>query len=156
MTIWEKILNLQEMEEQGQEYMAHSKEEKERCKAEVELIWVQYEEEFRGAKTCMDKMCMEALQWIGSSTSKTEVPKERGLPSLKRGVPQDVIKVEPLKLGLGIIKTDPEKVIAEKEEEVPLKDPSKSPIYGRKKRKVGHLQVHRLKAKLRQKSLIKI
>ena len=102
----------------------------------------------------MDKMCMEALQWIGSSTSKTEVPKERRLPSLKKGVPEDVIKAEPLKLGLGIIKTDPEKVIAEKEEEVPLKDPVKSLSMG-EKRQARHLQVHRLKAKLRPKSLIK-
>ena len=37
----EKDIKLQEMEEQGQEYMACSKEERERCKAEVELIWVQ-------------------------------------------------------------------------------------------------------------------
>ena len=81
----------------------------------------------------MDKMCMEALQWIGSSTSKTEVPKERRLPSLKKGVPQDVIKAEPLKLGLGIIKTDPEKFIARKEEEVPVKDPAKSLSMGEKK-----------------------
>ena len=103
----EKDIKLWEMEGQGQEDMACSKEEKERCKAEVELIWVQYEEEFRGAKTCMDKMCMEALLQIRSSTSKMEVPKERRIPSLKKGVPQDVIKAEPLKLGLGIIKTDP-------------------------------------------------
>ena len=60
---------------------------------------MQYEEEFRGAKTHMDKMCMEALQQIRSSTSKMEVPKERRLPSLKKGVLQDVIKAEPLKLG---------------------------------------------------------
>ena len=142
------------MEEQGQEYMACSKEEKERCRAEVELIWVQYEEELRGAKTRMDKMCMEALQWIRSSTSKMEVPKERGLPSLKKGVPQDIIKAKPVKLDLGIIKTDPEKVIAEKEEEVPLKDPTEPLSMGEKK-EAGHLQVHRLKAKLRPKSLIK-
>ena len=83
----EKDIKLQEMEEQGQEYMAHSNEEKERCKVEVELVLVKYEEEFRGVKTCMDKMCMEALQQIRSSTSKTEVPKERRLPSLKKGVP---------------------------------------------------------------------
>ena len=81
----------------------------------------------------MDKMCMEALQWIGSSTSKTEVPKERRLPSLKKGVPQDVIKAEPLKLGLGVIKTDPEKVIAKKDKEVPLKNPAKSLSMGEKK-----------------------
>ena len=130
------------------------KEEKERCRAEMELIQVQYEKEFRRAKTHMDKMCMEALQGIGSSTSKTEVPKERGLPSLKKGVPQDVIKAEPLKLDPGIIKTDPEKVIAENEEEVPLKDPAKSLSLG-EKRQAGHLQVQRLKAKLRPKSLIK-
>ena len=86
-----------------------------------------------GAKTCMDKMCMETLQWIRSSTSKMEVPKERGLPSLKKGVPQDVIKAEPLKLGPGLIKTDPEKVIAEKEEEVPLNDAAKSLSMGEKK-----------------------
>ena len=51
------------------------KGEKVRCKAEVELVWVKYEEEFR-TKTCMDKMCMEALQQIRSSSSKTELPKE--------------------------------------------------------------------------------
>ena len=97
---------------------------------------------------------MQALQWIRSSTSKMGVPKERKFPSLKKRVPQDVIKAEPLKLGLGIIKTDQEKVIAEKEEEVPLKDPAESLSMG-EKRQAGHLQVHRLKAKLRPKSLIK-
>ena len=40
----EKDIKLQEMEEQGQEYMANSKEEIERCKAEVELVWVKNEE----------------------------------------------------------------------------------------------------------------
>ena len=150
----EKDIKLQEMEEQGQEYMAHSKEEKERYRAEVELIWVQNEEEFRGAKTHMDKKCMEALQQIGSSISKMEIPKERRLPSFKKGVPQDVIKAEPMKLGPGIIKTDLEKVIAGKEEEKPLKDPTKSPSMG-EKRQAGHLQVHRLKTTLRLKNLIK-
>ena len=48
-------------------------------------------------------------------------------------MPQDVIKAEPLKLGLGIMKTDPEKVIAEKEEKVPLKDPIESLSMGEKK-----------------------
>ena len=71
----EKDIKLQEMEEQGQEYMACLREEKERCKEEVELVQVKYEEEFRGAKTCMDKMCMEALQQIRPSTSKIEVQK---------------------------------------------------------------------------------
>ena len=83
-----------------------------------------------------------------------EVPKERGLPSLEKGVPQDVIKAEPLKLGLGIIKTDPAKVTAEKEEEVPLKDATESLSMG-EIRQAGHLQVHRQKAKLKPKSLIK-
>ena len=83
----------------------------------------------------MDKMCMEALQWIRSSTSKMEVPKERRLPPLKKEVLQDVIKAEHLKLGLGIIKTDPEKVVANKEEEVPLKNPAKSLSMGEKKGK---------------------
>ena len=101
----EKDIKLREMEEQWQEYMAHSKEENERCKAEVELVWVKYEEEFRGAKTCMDKMCMEALHWIRSSTSKMDVPKERRLPSLTKGVLQDVIKAEPLKLGPALTET---------------------------------------------------
>ena len=149
----EKDIKLQEMEEQGQVYMACWKEEK-RCKAEVELAWVKYEEEFMGAKTCMDKMCMEALQWIRSSTSKAEVPKERRIPSLKKGVLKDVIKAEPLKLDPGIIKTDPERVIAKKDKEMPLKDPAKSLSMG-EKRQARHLQVHRLKAKLRPKSLIK-
>ena len=96
----------------------------------------------------MDKMCIEVLQWIGSSTSKMEVPKERRLPSLKKGVPQDVIKAESLKLGLGIIKTDLKKVIAKKEEEVPLKDPAKSLSMG-EKRQARYLQLHRLRLKSR-------
>ena len=64
---------------------------------------------------------------------QTQKYQRRRLPSLKKGVPQDVIKAEPLKLGLGVIKTDLEKVIAEKEEEVPLKDPTESLSMGEKK-----------------------
>ena len=68
----EKDIKLREMEEQGQEYMACSKEEKERCKSEVELVWVKYEEEFRGTKTCMDKMCKDQILHFKDRSTKGE------------------------------------------------------------------------------------
>ena len=72
----EKDIKLQEMEEQGQEYMACSKEEKERCRAEVELIWVQYEEEFRGPRyawtRCVWRPCSRLILHFKDRSTKGE------------------------------------------------------------------------------------
>ena len=79
----EKDIKLWEMEEQGQEYMAHSKEEKERCRAEVELVWVQYEEEFEGGQDMHGQDVYGGLAVDQILHFKgMEVPKEGRLPSL--------------------------------------------------------------------------